>query len=192
VVVIGVVDRTPPGDSGRTVAQVRVGDPAAAITRALPTVLAENPDAVLVLGDFDASCTGPGCGGEAVGLARVLGDGAVQAIVGGTAAATVGGTTVAPVLAYGVGLTVVDLVHLAVGGKTARARVDTVWADRVSPDSAVAGIVRREMEALDRTLDQPVAGCASLLGDSTANCARATRRRCGAGAGRAARDHSAP
>jgi 2',3'-cyclic-nucleotide 2'-phosphodiesterase (5'-nucleotidase family) len=50
----------------------------------------------------------------------------------------------------------------------ARARVDTVWADRVSPDSAVAGIVRREMEALDRTLDQPVAELRfALLGDST-------------------------
>ena len=168
VVVIGVVDGTPPGASGRTVGQVRVGDPAAAIAGALPTVLAENPDAVIVLGDFDASCTGPGCGGEAVGLARALGDGAVQAIVGGTAAMTVGGTTVAPVLAYGVGLTVVDLVHLAVGGKTARARMDTVWADRVSPDSAVAGIVRREMEALDRTLDQPVAELRfALMGDST-------------------------
>jgi 2',3'-cyclic-nucleotide 2'-phosphodiesterase (5'-nucleotidase family) len=61
------------------------------------------------------------------------------------------------VLAYGVGLTVVDLVQLAVGGKTARARVDTVWADRVTPDSAVAAIVTREMLALDRALDEPVA-----------------------------------
>jgi 2',3'-cyclic-nucleotide 2'-phosphodiesterase/3'-nucleotidase len=157
IVVMGVVDGTPPGAAGRSVARVRVDDPAAAVTRALPAVRAGEPDAVVVLGDFDAACAGPGCGGEALGLARSLDSGAVQAIVGGTAATTVGGTAVAPVLAYGMGLTVVDLVHLAVGGKAARARVDTVWADRVTPDSAVGAVVSRELMALDRALDEPVA-----------------------------------
>ena len=157
VVVIGVVDGTPPGASARAIAQVRVGDPAVAIAAALPMVRTGNPDAVLVLGDFDAACTDPGCGGEALGIARSLDSGAVHAIVGGTAATSIHGTTVAPVLAYGVGLTVVDLVQLAVGGTTARARVDTVWADRVTPDSAVAGLVAREVAALDRALDEPVA-----------------------------------
>jgi len=157
IVVMGVVDGTPPGAAGRTIGALRVSDPAAAIRRAMPMVRAENPDAVFVLGDFDAACTGPTCGGEAVGLARSLDSGAVQAIVGGTAAITVGETTVAPVPAYGMGLTVVDLVHRAVGGKTARARMDTVWADRVTPDSAVAAVVTRELGALDRALDEPVA-----------------------------------
>jgi 2',3'-cyclic-nucleotide 2'-phosphodiesterase (5'-nucleotidase family) len=120
-------------------------------------VRAEDPDAVIVLGDFDAACTGPDCGGEAVGLARSLDSGAVQAIVGGTAAITVGGTTVAPVPAYGLGVTVVDLVNRAVGGQVARARMDTVWADRVTANAAVAAVVTREVEALDRTLDEPVA-----------------------------------
>lgn len=157
VVVMGVVDGTPPGAAGRPVAQVRVEDPAAAIMRALPAVRSEQPDAVIVLGDFDAACAGPSCGGEAVGLARGLDSGAVQAIVGGTAATTVGETAVAPVLAYGLGVTVVDLVQRAMGGRVARTRVDTVWADRVSPDSAVAKLVTRELQALDRALDEPVA-----------------------------------
>jgi len=67
------------------------------------------------------------------------------------------GTAVAPTLAYGVGLTVVDLVELAEGGTTTRVRVDTVWADRVTPDSAVAAVVTGELESLERELDQPVA-----------------------------------
>jgi 2',3'-cyclic-nucleotide 2'-phosphodiesterase (5'-nucleotidase family) len=92
-----------------------------------------------------------------VGLARALDSGAVDAIVGGTAALTVRGTAVAPALAYGLGLTVVDVVQLADGGRTARARVDTVWADRVRPDAEVAAVVAREMAALDRALDEPVA-----------------------------------
>ena len=167
VVVIGVVDGTPPGAAGRTVAQVRVSDPAVAIAGALPSVRAGNPDAVFVLGDFDAACTGAECGGEAVGLARALDSGVVHAIVGGTAATTIRGTAVAPVLGYGVGVTVVDLVHLAVGGRAARARVDTVWADRVTPDSVVAGIVAREVAALDRVLDEPVAELRfALVGDN--------------------------
>jgi 2',3'-cyclic-nucleotide 2'-phosphodiesterase (5'-nucleotidase family) len=157
VVVIGVMDGTPPGAPSRAVARLRVADPTAAITGALPMVRAGNPDAVIVLGDFDAACTGPGCGGEAVEIARGLDSGAVHAIVGGTAAMTVRGTAVAPVLAYGMGLTVVDLVQLAVGGKAARARVDTVWADRVTPDTGVARVVAREVEALDRALDERVA-----------------------------------
>jgi 2',3'-cyclic-nucleotide 2'-phosphodiesterase/3'-nucleotidase len=157
VVVIGVMDGTPPGAAGRDVVQFRVADPVAAIVRAVPMLRAGNPDAVLVLGDFDAACTSPGCGGEAVAIARGLDSGVVHAIVGGTAEISVRGTTVAPVLAYGIGLTVVDLVQLAAGGKAARARVDTVWADRVTPDSAVAGVVAREVAALDRALDERVA-----------------------------------
>jgi 2',3'-cyclic-nucleotide 2'-phosphodiesterase/3'-nucleotidase len=167
VVVMGVVDGTPPGGAGRTVARLRVDDPAAAITRALSAVRAANADAVVVLGDFDAACTAPDCGGEALDLARSLDTGVVHAIVGGTAATMVGGTAVAPVLAYGMGVTVVDLVNLAVGGKAARTRVDTVWADRVSPDSAVAAVVAREATALDRALDEAVAELRfTLVGDS--------------------------
>jgi 2',3'-cyclic-nucleotide 2'-phosphodiesterase/3'-nucleotidase len=164
VAVMGVVDGTPPGASERTVAGVRVRDPAAAIASALPALRAASPDAVIVIGDFDAACTTPGCGGEAVGLARALDSGAVHAVVGGTAAMNVRGTTVAPVLAYGVGLTVVDVVQLADGGTAARARVDTVWADRVTPDAEVAAVVTREMEALSRALDEPVATLRFALG----------------------------
>jgi len=157
IAVVGVVDGTPPGAAARDVAGIRVGDPAAAIASALPAIRASNPDAVIVLGDFDAACSDPACGGEALGLARAVESGTVQAIVGGAAATSVGGVTVAPVLAYGLGLTVVDLVQLATGGKEARARVDTVWVDRVRPDSAVANLVSRETLALDRALDEPVA-----------------------------------
>lgn len=164
VAVVGVVDGTPPGASERTVAGARVRDPAAAIASVLPALRAARPDAVIVIGDFDAACTAPGCGGEAVGLARALESGAVHAVVGGTAAMDVRGTTVAPVLAYGVGLTVVDVVQLADGGMAARARVDTVWADRVTPDAAVAAVVTREMETLNRTLDEPVATLRFALG----------------------------
>jgi len=157
VVVIGVVDGTPPGAAGRALPDMRIGDPAVAIGRALPVLRAERPDAVLVLGDFDAACAGPECGGEALGLANALDSGAVHAIVGGAVATRVRGTAVAPVLAYGLGLTVIDLVQLAEGGSEARARVDTVWADRVSPDTAVARVVARETAALERALDEPVA-----------------------------------
>jgi len=157
VVVIGVMDGTPPGAAGRMVAELRVDDPAAAIARALPVIRGERADAVLVLGDFDAACAGPACGGEALGLANALDSGAVHAIVGGAVATRVRGTAVAPVLAYGLGLTVIDLVQLAQGGSEARARVDTVWVAGVTPDTAVAGVVTRETAALERALDEPVA-----------------------------------
>jgi 2',3'-cyclic-nucleotide 2'-phosphodiesterase (5'-nucleotidase family) len=164
IAVIGVVDGTPPGASDRTVAGVRVRDPAAAITAALPAVRETRPDAVIAIGDFDAACAAPGCGGEAVGLARALDSGAVHAIIGGTAALRVHGTTVAPVLAFGQGLTVVDVVQLADGGTEARARVDTVWANRVTPDTAVATVVTREMGALNRALEEAVATLRFALG----------------------------
>jgi 2',3'-cyclic-nucleotide 2'-phosphodiesterase (5'-nucleotidase family) len=157
IAVVGVVDGTPPGAAERTVAGVRIRDPAAAITAAVPGMRATNPDAVIAVGDFDAACATPGCGGEAVGLARSLDSGAVDAIVGGTAQIRVRGTMVAPVLAFGLGLTVIDVVQLANGGNEARARVDTVWANRVTADSVVAAVVARETEALDRALDEPVA-----------------------------------
>ena len=167
IAVVGVVDGTPPGASERTVAGVRIRDGAAAITAALPALRAANADAVIVVGDFDAACASPGCGGEAVGLARSLDSGAVAAIVGGTAAIDIRGTAVAPVLAFGLGLTVVDVVQLADGGTAARARVDTVWADRVTPDTAVATVVAREIAALDRALDEPVATLRfALAGDA--------------------------
>jgi 2',3'-cyclic-nucleotide 2'-phosphodiesterase/3'-nucleotidase len=157
IALVGVMDGTPPGAAERTLAGVRVRDPAAAITAALPAIRATRTDAVIAVGDFDAACAAPGCGGEAVGLARALDSGAVHAIVGGTAAIRVRGTAVAPVLAFGQGLTVVDVVQLANGGTEARARVDTVWASRVTADTAVATVVTREIAALDRTLDEPVA-----------------------------------
>jgi 2',3'-cyclic-nucleotide 2'-phosphodiesterase (5'-nucleotidase family) len=165
IAVVGVVDGTPPGASERTVGGLQVRDPVAAITTVLPALRAAGTDAIIVVGDFDAACATPGCGGEAVELARALDSGAVHAIVGGTAAIVVRGTAVAPVLAYGMGLTVVDVVRLADGGTAARARVDTVWADRVTPDADVARVVTGELEELNRTLDEPVATLRFALAD---------------------------
>jgi 2',3'-cyclic-nucleotide 2'-phosphodiesterase (5'-nucleotidase family) len=133
-----------------------VSDPAAAVAAVLPTVRAADPDAIIVIGDFDAACDS-GCEGEAVALVEALDSGAVHAVIGGAVATTVRGTPVVPVLAYGVGLSAVDVIRRPAGSIAIRARTDTVWGDQVTPDSAVRALVSQGAEDVRRIVERPVA-----------------------------------
>jgi 2',3'-cyclic-nucleotide 2'-phosphodiesterase (5'-nucleotidase family) len=128
----------------------------ASIAAVLPAVQAAQPDAILVAGDFDAACDS-GCAGEAVTLLESLDSAAVHAVLGGAVATTVRGVPVVPVLAYGIGLSVVDVVRRRDGTLAIRPRVDTLWADAVTPDTTVRAVVRRHAGEVRRLLDRPVA-----------------------------------
>jgi len=154
--VVGVMAGVGPGGTDRRAGSVVIHDPVQRAAGAIEAARAARADAVLLLGDFDASCDS-GCSGEAITLAEALDSGAVDAIVGGTAATTVRGIPVVPVLAYGIGVSVLDVVRRATGQITIRSHVDTLWHERLSPDTAVAGAIARGAAGIRRELERPVA-----------------------------------
>ncbi len=164
VAVIGVMDGVAPGAADRRAGALVIQDPIARSAGAITAARAARADAVLLLGDFDASCDSD-CTGEAIALAERLDSGAVDAIIGGTAATTVRGTPVVPVLAYGLGVSTLDVVRRADGRIAVRSRVDTLWHARVTPDTSVAAAIARAAAGVRRELERPVATLKfSLLG----------------------------
>jgi 2',3'-cyclic-nucleotide 2'-phosphodiesterase (5'-nucleotidase family) len=154
--VVGVMDGVAPGAPDRRAGPLVIHDPVARSAGAIAAARAARADAVVLIGDFDASCDS-GCTGEAVAFAEKVDSSAVDAIIGGTVATAVRGTPVVPVLAYGIGVSTLDVVRRSDGRIAVRSRVDTLWHARVTPDTAVAAAIARGSAGVRRELERPVA-----------------------------------
>lgn len=132
---------------------------AAAIADILEAIRAERPDVTILVAHEGAYCDSSPCAGEIVDLARELDSSQVQFIVSGHTHSLVNtvvhGIPIVQARANGTAYGMADLVRRSDGTRAWTVRVETVWADRVTPDSAVDAIVGRyrpEAERFGRTV----------------------------------------
>lgn len=120
----------------------------------LETVRAERPDLTVLVAHEGAFCDSLPCRGEVIDLARQLDSTQVQLIIAGhthtLVNTVVNGIPVVQARSNGTAYSVIDLVRRDDGTRTWRARVETVWADRVTPDSGVNAILDRYRPMVDR------------------------------------------
>jgi 2',3'-cyclic-nucleotide 2'-phosphodiesterase (5'-nucleotidase family) len=132
-----------------------------AIADVLAAVHAERPDLTILVAHEGAFCDSLPCAGEIIELARGLDSARVQFIVSGHTHSlvntVVNGIPIVQARSNGTAYGVADLVRRDDGARTWKVRVETVWADRVTPDSGIAAIVARYRPMVDRIAGQPVA-----------------------------------
>ncbi|HYL21347.1 MAG TPA: 5'-nucleotidase C-terminal domain-containing protein [Gemmatimonadales bacterium] len=161
VAVIGLsLPGTPETTAPRNVRGLAFSDPVAAVRRVLPRARAAG-DYVIVVAHIGAFCDADACHGEIIDLARGLDSGAVDLIVSGHTHSlvntVVNGIPIVQARSSGGGIAVVDFVRLGGGQREVRARIETPFTDRVSPDPALAGTLRLDMLAIDAITSRPVA-----------------------------------
>jgi len=124
-------------------------------------------DVVILLAHEGAFCDErQGCRGEVVDLAQALTRKPDLIVSGHTHTlvnAVVNGIPVVQARSNGTALGVVDFVARPGGGRAARIRVETVWADREQPDTAVARVVDGFRRAVEPLTSRPVATLAEAL-----------------------------
>lgn len=139
---------------------------AAAFRDALEAVRGERPDLTILIAHEGALCDSLPCRGEVIDLARQLDSTQVQLIVAGhthtLVNTVVNGIPVVQARSNGTAYSVIDLVRRPDGSRGWRVRVETVWADRVTPDSGVEAILDKYRPMVDRLAKRRVA----VLGDS--------------------------
>jgi 2',3'-cyclic-nucleotide 2'-phosphodiesterase (5'-nucleotidase family) len=139
------------------VARLTFEDPETTLARLLPEIRGANPDVVIALAHGGTRCD-PACREEPI--AEGLSPGSVDLVVtghgSGRVRATATGIPVVPVGHPGE-VAVVDLIRRAAGHLEVRLRMDTVWTDAVTPDTAVARIVAGYSREIERVLTRRVA-----------------------------------
>src|SRR2546430_2265722 len=155
IAVIGLALRaTPTNTAPRNVAGLAFGDGAAAVKRVLPQARAA-ATFVIVVAHEGAFCDGGGgaaaqplaataCHGEILDVARRLDSGSVDLIVSGHTHSlvntVVNGIPVVQARSSGAGIAVVDFVR-GPGRREVLARIETPYADRVSPDPELQNLM---------------------------------------------------
>ena len=153
VAVIGLTTRsTPRTVRAQNIAGLNFGDLTESVRRALPAARAA-ADFVIVLAHEGV--------GEMVELARALDSGSVDLIVAGhtheQVDTVVHGIPVIQAGSSGRAIAVVDFIRAAGGGRLVRSRLETPWADAVTPDRDLASALVREQRAVDRLIGRTVA-----------------------------------
>ena len=147
------------------VAGLRFGRGRVAIEDALAAVHEAGVDLTILLAHEGAFCDST-CHGEIVDLARELDPTSVQLIVAGHTHSlvntVVNGIPIVIARANSTALGVADLVAGAGAAPSWRVRIETVYADRVRPDSAALALVERYRPEVEQLSRQVVA----TLGDS--------------------------
>jgi 2',3'-cyclic-nucleotide 2'-phosphodiesterase (5'-nucleotidase family) len=122
---------------------IRAG--ATAISDVLAAVREQRPDLTILVSHAGASCDSLGCNGEIVELARELDTTQVQLIVSGhthtRVNTVVNGIPIVQARSYSTALGVADLIRRDDGTRMWRTDVETVWADRVTPDAGMAKVL---------------------------------------------------
>ena len=108
---------------------------------AIAEARAQHPDFVVLVAHYGGNCT-DACRGELFALVDSLGPEALDAVIGGHSHGSVLGTSRSgiPVLqggSSGRAIARIDLIKTVVGARQVRSALDTIWADRVRPDTAV-------------------------------------------------------
>ena len=169
VAVIGLTTpSTPQTTAPRNVVGLRFGDLAASVRRVLPAARAA-ADFVVVLAHEGEVCDSTGaCHGEILDLAHALDSGAVDLIVAGhthqRVDTVVHGIPIVQAGAAGRVIAVVDFVRPAGGGpRQVRARLETPWADEVTPDRELARVLLHEQYVVDTLAARTVATLRTAL-----------------------------
>lgn len=129
----------------------------AAIRDALDSARAARPDLTILVAHEGAFCDSLPCHGEIVDLARELDSTQVQFIVSGHTHSLVNtvvhGIRIVQSRANGTAYGITDLIRGSDGTRRWETRIETVWADRVTPDPGVEALLARyrpEVEKLSR------------------------------------------
>lgn len=134
---------------------------AAPIRDALDSARAAGPDLTILVAHEGAFCDSLPCRGEIVELARELDSTQVQLIVSGHTHSllntVVRGIPIVQARSSGTAFAIVDLIRRDDGTREWRARVETAWADRVTPDTGVSAILDRYRPMVDRLASRPIA-----------------------------------
>jgi len=143
------------------VAGLRFGRGAEAIRDALDSVRAARPDLTILVAHEGAYCDSLPCHGEIVDLARELDSTRVQFIVSGHTHSLVNtvvhGIPIVQSRANGTAYGISDLIRSADGTLRWDVRIETVWADRVTPDPGVDALLARYRPEVERLSRQVVA-----------------------------------
>ena len=154
VAIIGLTTRsTPETTRPQNVAGLAFGDLAAAVRRFLPAAR-DSADFVIVVAHAGEACDSAGCTGEIFALANALDSGAVDLIVAGhthqRVDTVIHGIPIVEAASSGRAIAVVDFIRLAgERGRAVRARLETPWADAVTPDKDLAAAIAHQQLALD-------------------------------------------
>ena len=146
-------------------------DPVAAVKHVLPQARSA-AGYVIVLAHIGAFCNADtaavaapedpaACHGEIIDLARGLDSGSVDLIVSGHTHSlvntVVNGIPIVQARSSGAGIAVVDFVRLGSGeGREVRARIETPFTDKVSPDPGLTDVLRVERLAIETITSRPV------------------------------------
>jgi 2',3'-cyclic-nucleotide 2'-phosphodiesterase (5'-nucleotidase family) len=146
VAVIGFVTRETKGivrAGNLTGLTIRAG--LAAIADVLAEVREQRPDLTILVAHAGAFCDSLTCGGEIVELARELDSTQIQLIVSGHTHSLVNtvvhGIPIVQARSYSTALGVADLILRSDGSRVWHTSVETVWADRVTPDAGMAKVL---------------------------------------------------
>src|SRR3989442_5428866 len=189
VAVIGLTTTsTPTTTAPRNVRGLAFGDGATAVRRELRRARGA-ADFVVVLAHDGAICDSGACRGAILDVARGLDSASVDLIVAGhthrVVNTIVNGIPVVEAGSSGDPVAVVDFVRVG-NRRDVRARIDTPYVDRVTPDLALTTLVARYQRAVDGVTSRQVAtlryvllresgeyGLGRLLADAYRNIARA-------------------
>jgi 2',3'-cyclic-nucleotide 2'-phosphodiesterase (5'-nucleotidase family) len=148
IAVVGYsTESTPMTTRPSNVAALTFDSGAARLDAAIAAARGAHPDYVIVVAHAGAFCNRDlGCAGEIVDVAAALKNRPDLIVSGHTHSlvqTTVNGIPIVQARSNGTSLAVVDFVDSA-GARSVRMRVETVWADRETADTAVARIVAAE------------------------------------------------
>src|SRR5690242_3911352 len=167
VAIIGLaLPETPQTTAPDNVRSLVFGDGAAAVRRVLPQARAA-ASYVIIVAHVGAFCDRDGgCRGEIIDLARALDSGSVDLIVSGHTHSlvntVVNGIAIVQARSSGGGIAVVDFVRVG-SGREVRARIETPFTDRVSPDPALSDAFRLDRLAIDAVISRAVARVGSEM-----------------------------
>ena len=138
-----------------------------AIRDALDAAQAQRPDLTILLAHEGGFCDSLPCRGEIIDLARELDPARVQLIVSGHThsliTTEVNGIPIIQARSNGTAYGVADWVRTENGTRVWRTRVETVWADRVTPDAGVEAVLDKYRPMVARLARRPVASLSALL-----------------------------
>jgi 2',3'-cyclic-nucleotide 2'-phosphodiesterase (5'-nucleotidase family) len=141
---------------------------AAGIRAALDESRRAGAQFTIVVAHAGGECDGDRCTGEMVDLARQLEPGAVDLIVGGhnhsPGFGVVNGIPIVRAGSEGQAITVADLTRAPKGKVSFATRVDTAFADRVTPDAEVVAALASYVREAEAIGGRPVGTSAERLG----------------------------
>jgi 2',3'-cyclic-nucleotide 2'-phosphodiesterase (5'-nucleotidase family) len=153
--------------SAEQVAGLRWQRGVGAIRDALDSLRAAGADLTILVAHEGGFCDSLPCRGEIFTLARELDSTRVQLIVSGhthsLVNARVNGIPIVQSRSSGTAYSVSDLVRRDDGQREWRIRVETVWADQITPDSGVNAVLDRYRPMVERLAGRRVAFLADTL-----------------------------